>query len=46
MQSGHSVLYHPAGQYWPLQAVFLVILLAIAGALLAAGWYATRTRAV
>ena len=46
MQSGHGVLYHPAGQYWPLQIVFLVMLLAIAAATLAAGWHATRTRAV
>jgi hypothetical protein len=46
IQAGNGVLYHSAGQYWPLQALFLVILLAIAAALLAAGWYATRTRAV
>jgi len=46
IKSGNGILYHPANQFWPLQAVFLVILLAIAAALLAAGWYATRTRAV
>jgi ABC-type transport system involved in multi-copper enzyme maturation permease subunit len=46
IQSGHGALYHPAGQYWPLQVAFLVILLALAAATLAAGWYATRTRAV
>jgi hypothetical protein len=44
--NGHSVPYHPAGQYWPLQLTFLVVLLALAAALLATGWYATRTRAV
>lgn len=36
--------YHPAGQYWPLQLTLLAILLALASAFLAAGWYATRTR--
>lgn len=46
VKSGSGILYHPASQYWPLQAVFLVILLGIAAALLTAGWYATRTRAV
>ena len=46
IRSGDGILYHPASQYWPLQAVFLVILLAIGAALFAAGWYATRTRAV
>jgi hypothetical protein len=46
VQVRNGVLYHPANQYWPLQALFLVILLGIAAALLAAGWYATRTRAV
>jgi hypothetical protein len=46
IQTGNGMLYHPASQYWPLQAVFLVILLAIAAVLLAAGWHATRTRAV
>jgi len=46
IKSGNGVLYHPAGQYWPLQAIFLVVLLGIAVALFAAGWYATRTRAV
>jgi hypothetical protein len=43
---GHSVPYHPASQYWPLQLAFLVILLILAAAVLAAGWHATRTRAV
>jgi len=43
---GHSVPYHPAGQYWPLQLTFLAILLALAAALLATGWHAIRTRAV
>jgi hypothetical protein len=43
---GHSVPYHPASQYWPLQLTFLAILLALATALLAAGWHATRTRAI
>jgi hypothetical protein len=43
---GHSVPYHPASQYWPLQLTFLAVLLALAAALLAAGWHATRTRAV
>jgi ABC-type transport system involved in multi-copper enzyme maturation permease subunit len=46
IQAGNGVLYHSAGQYWPLQVTFLIILLAIAAALFAAGWYATRTRAV
>jgi hypothetical protein len=46
IRSGNGILYHPASQYWPLQTVFLFILLAIAAALLVAGWYATRTRAV
>jgi hypothetical protein len=39
-------LYHPASQYWPLQIMLLAILLALGGALISAGWYATRTRAV
>ncbi len=43
---GHSVAYHPASQYWPLQLTFLAVLLALAAALLATGWHATRTRAV
>lgn len=46
MQARSGVLYHSAGQYWPLQVVFLIVLLGIAAALFAAGWYATRTRAV
>jgi hypothetical protein len=44
--NGHSVPYHPASQYWPLQLTFLAIALALAAALLASGWYATRTRAI
>jgi hypothetical protein len=36
--------YHPAGQYWPLQLIFVAILLLVACALLAAGWRATRPR--
>jgi ABC-type transport system involved in multi-copper enzyme maturation permease subunit len=46
IQAGDGVLYHSAGQYWPLQALFLVVLLALSFCLLAAGWHATRTRAV
>ena len=42
----HSVPYHPAGQYWALQLVFMTVLLALASGTLAVGWYATRTRAV
>jgi hypothetical protein len=42
----HSVRYHPASQYWPLQLVFLAVLLALSLAFLASGWYATRVRAV
>jgi len=45
-KTAHGVPYHPASQYWPLQVVFVIILVAIAAALLAAGWYAVRTRAV
>ena len=40
------VLYHPAGQYWPLQLILVTILLALAAAALATGWHATRTHAV
>lgn len=36
--------YHPASQYWPLQLTYLAILLALAAALLALGWRATRPR--
>jgi len=42
----HSVSYHPASQYWPLQLAFLAVLLVLASAVLATGWSATRTRAV
>jgi len=45
-QAGQGVPYHAASQYWPLQVTFLAILLALAAALLASGWHATRTRAV
>lgn len=38
--------YHPAGQYWPLQITYVVLLLAIAAALFVAGWRATRPRAI
>lgn len=38
-------LYHPAGQYWPLQVTFVAMLLALAALILAAGWRATRARA-
>jgi len=44
--TGVPVPYHPAGQYWPLQLTLLTVLLALAAAALAAGWHATRTRAV
>ena len=44
--SGVPVLYHPSGQYWPLQLILLTLLLALAAAALAAGWHATRTRTV
>lgn len=36
--------YHPASQYWPLQLTYLTISFALAGALLAVGWRATRPR--
>jgi hypothetical protein len=38
--------YHPAGQYWPLQAGFTILLLLVAALLLWSGWRATRTRGV
>jgi hypothetical protein len=38
--------YHPAGQYWPLQITYVTILLALAVAVLAIGWLATRPRRV
>jgi hypothetical protein len=44
--NGHSIPYHPASQYWPLQLTFLTIALTLAAALLASGWHATRTRAI
>ena len=43
---GVPVAYHPAGEYWPLQAILLTVLLALAAAALASGWQATRTRPV
>ena len=42
----HSVPYHPASQYWPLQLTFLTVLLALAATTLVFGWYATRSRGV
>ena len=44
--TGVPVPYHPASQYWPLQLILLVVLLAAATAALASGWRATRMRAV
>ncbi|MGH3227195.1 MAG: hypothetical protein ACRDOA_01215 [Streptosporangiaceae bacterium] len=44
--AGVPVAYHAASQYWPLQLILLVTLLALAAAALASGWRATRTRAV
>jgi len=44
--TGTKVSYHPPAQYWPLQLTLLAILLAVAGAALASGWQATRTRGV
>jgi ABC-2 family transporter protein len=44
--TGVPVPYHPAGQYWPLQLILLIVLLVFAAAALATGWHATRTRAV
>jgi hypothetical protein len=38
--------YHPVSQYWPLQLTYVAILLAVAVLLLAAGWRATRPRAI
>jgi hypothetical protein len=38
--------YHPASQYWPLQVTYLAILIVLATGLLAAGWRATRARAI
>jgi ABC-type transport system involved in multi-copper enzyme maturation permease subunit len=46
LRTDNGVVYHSAAQYWPLQATFLMLLLATAAAILAAGWRATRTRAV
>ncbi len=40
------VLYHPAGQYWPLQLILVTVLLALAAVALATGWHATRTSTV
>lgn len=38
--------YHRAGQYWPLQLVYVAILLLLVGASLLAGWRATRLRSI
>ncbi len=38
--------YHPASQYWPLQATYLALLLAVSAGLLTLGWRATRPRRV
>jgi hypothetical protein len=38
--------YHAASQYWPLQVVYLAIMLGVAAALIALGWQATRPRSV
>jgi hypothetical protein len=42
----HSVPYHPASQYWPLQLALLIVLVLLGTAVLAIGWRATRTQAV
>lgn len=44
--TGENVPFHPDSQFWPLQLTFLAVMLALAAALLALGWRATRTRAV
>jgi len=44
--AGIPVPYHPASQFWALQLILLVVLLAVAAAVLASGWHETRTRAV
>lgn len=38
--------YHPAGEYWPLQLVYVAILLGLIGVSLLAGWRATRLRSI
>jgi len=38
--------YHPASQWWPLQATYVALLLTLACALLEIGWRATRPRRV
>jgi hypothetical protein len=38
--------YHPAGQYWQLQVIYAIALLALVAAILAVGWRAVRARAV
>ena len=38
--------YHPASQYWPLQATYGVLLLAASAGLLTIGWRPTRPRRV
>jgi hypothetical protein len=47
VRSPHRDIGTPAAsQYWPLQLTLLAIALTLAAALLASGWYATRTRAI
>ena len=41
-----GVQYHPASQYWLLQATHLALLLGLACGLLLVGWRATRPRSV
>lgn len=41
-----GVQYHPASQYWPLQATYATLLLAVAFGLLVVGWRATRPRRI
>lgn len=43
IQSGE---YHPTTQYWPLQLTYVAILLALVALFLAAGWRATRVKAI
>ena len=44
--TGIPVPYHPASQFWALQLILLVAMLAVAAAALASGWHETRTHAV
>ena len=43
---GHSIPYHSASQYWPLQLTFLGIAVVLSAVLLVSGWRAIRTRGV